>query len=104
MFPKIPQIPDKNKDLVLTHTDSHGKPTLSSAHGVCAGARRAWPRQRLRLELLLEGLGRASQLRLLGDRLPLRARQHAGASLAWPLERRSPVTPLKIQNAAPIVP
>jgi hypothetical protein len=37
VFPKIPQIPDRNKDLVLTHTDSHGQPTLSSAHGVCAG-------------------------------------------------------------------
>jgi hypothetical protein len=37
VFPLIPQIPDRNKDLVLTHTDSHGQPTLSSAHGVCAG-------------------------------------------------------------------
>ena len=25
-----------NKDLVLTHTDGHGDPDLSSAHGVCA--------------------------------------------------------------------
>ena len=32
-------IPDKNKDLVLTQTDDHGQPTLSSAHGVCAGGR-----------------------------------------------------------------
>jgi hypothetical protein len=37
VFPKIPQIPGRNKDLVLTHTDAHGQPTLSSAHGVCAG-------------------------------------------------------------------
>jgi hypothetical protein len=37
VFPLIGQIPDENKDLVLTHTDSHGEPTLSSDHGVCAG-------------------------------------------------------------------
>lgn len=36
VFPLIGQIPAKHKDLVLTHTDDHGKPTLSSAHGVCA--------------------------------------------------------------------
>jgi hypothetical protein len=37
VFPKIGQIPKPNKDLVLTHTDAHGAPPLSSAHGVCAG-------------------------------------------------------------------
>jgi hypothetical protein len=37
VFQLIQQIPDRNKDLVLTHTDSHGEPVLSSAHGVCAG-------------------------------------------------------------------
>jgi pimeloyl-ACP methyl ester carboxylesterase len=37
VFPKLGQIPKRNKDLVLTHTDSHGTPALSSAHGVCAG-------------------------------------------------------------------
>ncbi len=36
VFPKLSRIPDRNKDLVLTHTDDHGEPTLSSAHGVCA--------------------------------------------------------------------
>ncbi len=37
VFPKIGQIPKRNKDLVLTHSDDHGTPALSSAHGVCAG-------------------------------------------------------------------
>jgi hypothetical protein len=36
VFPKLGQIPERNKNLVLTHTDSHGTPTLSSGHGVCA--------------------------------------------------------------------
>lgn len=37
VFPKLGQIKKRYKDLVLTHTDSHGTPPLSSAHGVCAG-------------------------------------------------------------------
>ncbi len=37
VFPKLARIPARNKDLVLTHTDAHGQPALSSAHGVCAG-------------------------------------------------------------------
>jgi len=36
LFPKLTSIPAKNKDLLLTHTDDHGQPTLSSGHGVCA--------------------------------------------------------------------
>jgi hypothetical protein len=39
LFPKLGQIPKKNKDLVLTHTDRHGEPPLYSTHGVCAGER-----------------------------------------------------------------
>ncbi len=37
VFPKLKQVPARNKSLVLTHTDAHGRPTLSSKHGVCAG-------------------------------------------------------------------
>ncbi len=37
VFPKLSRIPKRDKDLVLTHTDVHGTPALSSAHGVCAG-------------------------------------------------------------------
>jgi hypothetical protein len=35
VFPKLGHIPKKNKDLVLTRTDDHGQPPLSSTHGVC---------------------------------------------------------------------
>jgi hypothetical protein len=35
VFPLLTSIPRHNKDLVLTHTDRHGSPPLSSAHGVC---------------------------------------------------------------------
>lgn len=37
IFPKLRQIPRRDKDLVLTRPDTHGTPPLSSGHGVCAG-------------------------------------------------------------------
>ena len=37
VFPKLAHIPARNKDLVLTRSDTHGDPDLSSDHGVCAG-------------------------------------------------------------------
>jgi len=37
VFSLLGGIPDRNKDLVMTRTDDHGEPALSSAHGVCAG-------------------------------------------------------------------
>ena len=105
VFPKIPQIPNKNKDLVLTHTDSHGQPTLSSAHGVCAGG--------------APGFGPANAYDWnfcwkVWD--ALRSCAYSGTDCRYALgntpQHRSlgrwsdgvPVTPLKIQNAAPIVP
>jgi pimeloyl-ACP methyl ester carboxylesterase len=39
LFPKLGLIPKRNKDLVLTRTDAHGDPDLSSGHGVCAGGK-----------------------------------------------------------------
>ena len=41
IFPKLGQIPKKNKDLVLTHADKHGSPELSSKHGVCTARKGA---------------------------------------------------------------
>jgi hypothetical protein len=41
IFPRLRHIPRRNKDLVLTHTDRHGDPPLSSGHGVCAAPRGA---------------------------------------------------------------
>lgn len=37
LYPKLTTIPARNKDLVLTSTDTHGAPSLTSDHGVCAG-------------------------------------------------------------------
>ena len=86
IFPKLAHIPPRNKDLVLTHTDTHGEP------GALLRPRRLHRAEghgrRLRLELLLEDLGRAAQLRLRREGLPLRAGRHAPAPLARPLERR----------------
>ncbi len=36
IFPKLGHIPKRNKDLVLTRPDAHGTPALSAPHGVCA--------------------------------------------------------------------
>ena len=38
MFPKLTSIPAKRKSLVLTSEDHHGRPALTSDHGVCAGS------------------------------------------------------------------
>jgi hypothetical protein len=38
VFPKLRHLPAANKSLVLTTTDTHGEPPLSSAHGLCAGS------------------------------------------------------------------
>ena len=35
VFPRLKTVPANNKDLILTHTDEHGTPALSSDHGVC---------------------------------------------------------------------
>jgi pimeloyl-ACP methyl ester carboxylesterase len=39
IFPMLGRIPKANKDLVLTRTDTHGDPHLSSAHGVCSATK-----------------------------------------------------------------
>ncbi len=61
-------------------------------------------RRRLRLEPLLEGLGRAATVRVSPGALPLRAGRHARASQPREVERRHAIIPLKIQDAAPIAP
>ena len=43
VFPKLGHIPAANKDIVLTHTDTHGDPGLHAIHGVCAGAENGIP-------------------------------------------------------------
>jgi hypothetical protein len=112
VFPLLTGIRAKNKDLVLTRTDDHGTPTLSAIHGVCAAANgledpdpfglgkpnaydrnfcwKVWDALR---SCALEGedckyaLGNTKAHRSMGR---------------W--SDGSPVTPLKIQDAAPISP
>jgi pimeloyl-ACP methyl ester carboxylesterase len=102
IFPQLRHIPARNKDLVLTHTDTHGDSDLSSEHGVCAGARgtadaydwnfcwKVWDALRS-----CAYSGRACRYAL-GDtpRHRFNGRWSDGV----------PITPLKIQDAAPIRP
>jgi hypothetical protein len=106
IFPELRHIPKKNKDLVLTHSDTHGaRHPLVQARGVRREEGHALRRgRRLRLELLLEGLGRAPQLRLQRDdcRYALGDTRKHRTNGAW--SDGVPITPLKIQDAAPIRP
>lgn len=102
LFPLLAHIPDANKDLVLTHTDRHGTPVLSSAHGVSAGG---------------PGEANAYDWGFVWKTWDaLRSCAYAGTDCATALgdtpEHRSfgqwsdstPVIPLAIQDLAPIVP
>jgi len=104
VFPLIGQIPDENKDLVLTRTDTHGEPALSSDHGVCVGGGpfgepnaydwnfcwKVW--DALRSCALEQKYCRYA----LGD-----TRRHRSMG-SW--SDGVPITPLEIQDAAPIGP
>ena len=102
IFPKLRHIPTRNKDLVLTHTDTHGRPLLSSEHGVCTARR---------------GGANAYDWNFCWKVWDaLRSCAYAGADCRYALgntgAHRSmgrwsdglPVRPLKIQDAAPIRP
>jgi hypothetical protein len=102
IFPKLGHVPRKNKDLVLTHTDAHGDPDLSSAHGVCAARKGmadaydwsfCWKVWDALHECAYDGrhcryaLGNTRKHRSIGK---------------W--SDGVPITPLKIQDVAPIRP
>lgn len=104
VFPKLGHIPKRNKDLVLTHTDAHGSPTLAAIHGVCATG---------------PGFGKANAYDWnfcwkVWDALRSCAyvKQHCRYALGNTRQHRSngrwsdgqPAKPLKIQDAAPIRP
>jgi hypothetical protein len=102
VFPKLTSIPPKNKDLVLTHTDGHGEPPLSSTHGVCAGGPHSsvpdaydwnfcWKVWDALRTCALEGTGCRYAL---GDTHRHRSHGRWSDGVA--------VTPLTIQDAAPI--
>lgn len=102
VFPKLGHIPNRNKALVMTHTDSWGTPTLSSAHGVCAGEEgtadaydqrfcwRDWD------ALRICAIRNKKCHRVLGT-----GRKHTWLG-RWSDGR--PVTPLTVQKEAPLVP
>ncbi|MEA2399829.1 MAG: hypothetical protein QOK00_232 [Thermoleophilaceae bacterium] len=102
IFPKLRHIPKRNKDLVLTRTDRHGSPALSSGHGVCASPK---------------GTANAYDWNFcwkVWDALRdcAYAGRHCSYALGKTRRHRSngrwsdgaPVTPLKVQDAAPIRP
>jgi hypothetical protein len=102
VFAKLEHVPKRNKDLVLTYTDRHGAPAVSSAHGVCA----AFP-----------GMADAYDWNFcwkVWDSLQSCAykRRQCRSALGDTRKHRSmgtwsdgvPITPLKIQDAAPIGP
>ncbi|HEX6581982.1 MAG TPA: hypothetical protein VF056_00170 [Thermoleophilaceae bacterium] len=102
IFPKLGHVPKRNKDLVLTHTDEHGDRDLSSKHGVCAAKKgtadaydwnfcwKVW-----------DGLRSCAYLgRQCGHALGNTRRHRSNGR--W--SDGVPVTPLKIQDAAPIRP
>ena len=102
IFPKLGHIPKRNKDLVLTQPDAHGTPALRAPHGVCATRKggadaydwnfcwKGWDALRrcaYEKKYCRYGLGKTRQHRSNGR---------------WSDGRR--ITPLKIQDAAPIRP
>ncbi len=102
VFPLLTSVPKRNKDLVLTQADNHGTPALSSRHGVCAAAKgqadaydwnfcwKVWDAMQTCAYAGTDcryALGNTPQHRSMGK---------------W--SDGVPVTPLKIQDAAPIRP
>jgi len=102
LFPMLGHIRKRNKDLVLTHTDDHGEPVLSSAHGVCTAPAgmadaydwnfcwKVWDALRSCADSRTDcryALGRTQKHRSMG---------------AW--SDGVPIIPLKIRDVAPIGP
>ena len=88
LFPMLGQIPNRNKDLV--HDPSRRSWRTAADRTPRRLRKSAGHGRRLRLELLLEGLGRATRLRLLRHSPSLRARRHPSPSVERQVERRDP--------------
>ena len=105
VFPRLSQIPDRNKDLVLTETDGHGKPTLLSAHGVCANGPGLGGRANAYdwnfCWKVWDGL-RSCALRATNCGYALGNSAKHRSNGRWSDGTR--IAPLKIQNQAPIAP
>ena len=104
VFPKLTSIPPKNKDLVLTHTDGHGEPPVPSAHGVCVGGPHSRPPDAYDWNFcwkVWDAL-RSCALEDIDCQYALgNTRKHRSMG-RW--SDGVPITPLKIQDAAPIAP
>ena len=104
VFPMLGQVPNRNKDLVLTHTDAHGKPQLRAIHGVCAAGPRLGKPNAYDWNFcwkVWDGL-RSCAYHGTDCRYALgNTRQHRSNG-RW--SDGVPVAPLKIQDAAPIRP
>jgi pimeloyl-ACP methyl ester carboxylesterase len=104
VFPMLGHIPNRNKDLVLTHTDDHGTQALAAIHGVCAAGSQLGPPNAYDWNFCWKvwdalrtcAYGGKNCRYALGN-----TRQHRSLG-RW--SDGTPVKPLKIQDAAPIVP
>ena len=103
-FPKLTSIPAKNKDLVLTHTDDHGQPTLSSAHGVCAGGPVTGAPNAYDWNFCWKVWDALRSCATDGRTAATRSATTASIDRSVSWSDGVPVIPLKIQDAAPIGP
>jgi hypothetical protein len=102
IFPKLARIPKQNKDLVLTHTDKHGQPELSSGHGVCAGRKGSADAYDWNFCWKVWDALRSCAYHGTDCRYALgKSRKHRSNG-SW--SDGVPIAPLKIQDAAPLRP
>ena len=102
IFPKLGHIPKRNKDLVLTRPDVHGTPVLRAPHGVCAARKGGADAYDWKFCWKVWDALRSCAYEKKYCRYALgKTRQHRSHG-RWSDGR--PVTPLKIQDAAPIRP
>jgi len=100
VFPRLGHIPASNKNLVMTYTDNHGTPALSTAHGVSVSTKTdaydynfVWKTFDAMRSCALEGKDCAHGM---GD-----TPEHRSNGV-W--SDGVPVKPLKIQSTSPIAP
>jgi len=87
---------------VLTHTDAHGTPPLSSAHGVCAGGKGAADTYDWNFCWKVWDALRRCAYYGTDCRYALGNTRRHPSNGRW--RDGEPITPLKIQDAAPIRP
>jgi hypothetical protein len=104
VFPLLEHIPAENKDLVLASTDTHGDPDLTSGHGVCTAGATVRPPDAYDWKFcwkVWDAL-RSCALADIDCRYALGDTRKHRSNGRW--SDGVPISPLKIQDAAPIVP